>query len=88
MDDAESKSMPIAIIGMSCKFAGDATNPEKLWKMLEEGRSAWSKIPPSRFNLEGWYHPRHDNISTVTQCPFPGNSRIYVWKNQPADEVR
>ncbi|QQK46332.1 Lovastatin diketide synthase LovF [Penicillium digitatum] len=65
MSDGDSRSVPIAIIGMGCRFAGDATSPEKLWKMLEEGRSAWSEIPPSRFNLEGWYHPSQENISTT-----------------------
>ena len=90
MDDAESKSVLIAIVGMGCRFAGDATNPEKLWKMLEEGRSAWSEIPPSRFNLEGWYHPNYENIGTVTHALSqpPGDSRVYVWKNEPADEIR
>lgn len=57
---------PIAIVGMSCKFAGDATSPEKLWKMLVEGRGAWTEIPSSRFNLEGAYHPNSEKISTVS----------------------
>lgn len=70
MIDGESRSVPIAIIGMGCRFAGDATSPENLWKMLEEGKSAWSEIPPSRFNLEGWYHPSQENISTVRSPKF------------------
>jgi hypothetical protein len=65
MLDTESNAMPIAIIGMGCRFAGNATNLETLWQMLEKGESAWSEIPSSRFNLEGWYHPNHENISTV-----------------------
>ncbi|KAI1774978.1 putative FSP1 [Hypoxylon cercidicola] len=59
-------SEPIAIVGMSCKFAGDATNPERLWKMLAEGRSAWTEIPSSRFNLEGSYHPNSEKLSTTS----------------------
>ena len=65
MADSQSKAMPIAIIGIGCRFAGDATSPTKLWKMLENGESAWSEIPASRFDIEGWYHPNHGNISTV-----------------------
>nr|UPX44674.1 Type I Iterative PKS [Penicillium fuscum]UXX61831.1 Type I Iterative PKS [Penicillium fuscum] len=57
-------SEPIAIIGLSCKFAGDATSPAKLWTLLEEGRSAWSEIPPSRFNPKGAYHPSREKLST------------------------
>jgi len=69
MPDTHSNGMPIAIIGMACRFAGDATSPEKLWEILENGESTWSDIPSSRFNLEGWYHPNHENISTViTTC--------------------
>ncbi|QVM05380.1 Type I Iterative PKS [Coccidioides posadasii str. Silveira] len=57
-------SEPIAIIGLSCKFAGDATSPAKLWTLLEEGRSAWSEIPSSRFNPKGAYHPSREKLST------------------------
>ncbi|KND87310.1 Lovastatin diketide synthase LovF [Tolypocladium ophioglossoides CBS 100239] len=56
---------PIAIIGLSCKFAGDAASPEKLWKMLAEGRNAWSEIPSTRFNPKGAYHPDFEKLSTT-----------------------
>ncbi|KAI0973114.1 hypothetical protein F4678DRAFT_478324 [Xylaria arbuscula] len=56
---------PIAIIGMSCKFAGTASSPEKLWEMLASGKNAWSEIPSARFNVKGTYHPNHEKISTT-----------------------
>ncbi|KAI1134071.1 putative FSP1 [Hypoxylon sp. FL0543] len=62
---SEWASEPIAIIGMSCKLAGDATSPTKLWKVLAEGRSAWSTIPESRFKLKGAYNPKHEKLSTT-----------------------
>jgi hypothetical protein len=46
---------PIAIIGISCKFAGGVKNPEKLWELCAQGGSAWSKIPRSRFNHDSFY---------------------------------
>ncbi|KAK5652872.1 hypothetical protein OQA88_9538 [Cercophora sp. LCS_1] len=55
-------NVPIAIVGMSCRFAGDVDSPEKLWKLISEGRSAWSEIPKSRFNLEGVYHPNFEKL--------------------------
>jgi acyl transferase domain-containing protein len=70
MSAMDSSSVPIAIIGMSCRFAGGVDNPEKLWELCAEGRSAWTEIPSSRFNLEGVYHPNNDKSNTV--CPFPG----------------
>jgi acyl transferase domain-containing protein len=60
-------NVPIAIIGMSCRFAGDITDPEKLWHFVANGRSAWSKIPSSRFNVDGIYHPNGMKADTV--CP-------------------
>ena len=57
--------VPIALVGMSCRFAGDVSDPEKLWQLCAEGRSAWSKIPDSRFNLDGVYHPNFANPGTV-----------------------
>ncbi|CAG7922469.1 unnamed protein product [Penicillium olsonii] len=65
MSEIQSNPVPIAIIGIGCRFAGDATDPSKLWAMLESGNSAWSEIPANRFNIDGWYHPNHENISTT-----------------------
>ncbi|RMZ74829.1 hypothetical protein DV737_g5696, partial [Chaetothyriales sp. CBS 132003] len=63
--DAESAREPIAIIGLTCKFGGDARNPEELWKMMAEGRSAWSQIPTSRFNVQGFLHPDPEKLDTM-----------------------
>ncbi|GME49746.1 ketoacyl-synt-domain-containing protein [Neofusicoccum parvum] len=61
----EAPSVPIAIIGMSCRFAGGATDPEKLWNLCAEARTGWSEIPSERFNIDGHYHPRPDNLNTT-----------------------
>lgn len=63
-------TMPIAIIGMSCRFPGDAINPEKLWEFCANAKSAWSEIPKSRFNQEAWYHPSKENPGTVSMWPI------------------
>ncbi|CAG9990181.1 unnamed protein product [Clonostachys byssicola] len=49
--------MPIAIVGMSCRFSGGADSPEKLWELLAEGRNTWTKVPESRYNQTAFYHP-------------------------------
>ncbi|KAK0741973.1 hypothetical protein B0T21DRAFT_408828 [Apiosordaria backusii] len=54
---------PIAIVGMSCRFAGDVDSPEKLWKLVSEGRSAWSEIPKDRFNVDGFLHPNFEKLN-------------------------
>lgn len=43
----------LAIIGLSVKFPQDATTPEAFWEMLREGRSAASRVPADRFNVDG-----------------------------------
>lgn len=69
---------PIAIVGMACRFSGDVDSPEKLWKMCAEGRSGWSRIPPSRFNLEGVYHEHGDRTGTVIR-KYQHQSSLGVW---------
>ncbi|KAF4951266.1 hypothetical protein FSARC_12965 [Fusarium sarcochroum] len=49
--------VPIAIVGMGCRLPGGADDPESLWKLVSEGRSAWSKVPADRWNEESFYHP-------------------------------
>ncbi|MCJ1244041.1 hypothetical protein MMC30_001238 [Trapelia coarctata] len=58
-------TVPIAIIGMSCRFPGEATDVERLWKMCAESRDAWSAIPEDRFNLQGYYHPDSSRPGTT-----------------------
>lgn len=49
--------MPIAIIGMACRFPGDAEDVESLFDMLKRGDNAWSEFPGDRVNIDGFYHP-------------------------------
>ncbi|KAK7992235.1 polyketide synthase [Apiospora saccharicola] len=55
----------IAIVGMGCRFAGDATSPDKLWELLEHGQNVWSPIDNSRFNASGIYHPNGQRIGST-----------------------
>jgi hypothetical protein len=59
-------TMPIAIIGMSCKFPGDVTSPEKLWDLCSSARSTWSSIPKERFNQDALYHQVKERSGTVS----------------------
>lgn len=62
-----SLDVPIAIVGVACRFAGDATGPEKLWDMLASGRNGWAPIPESRFATKGLYHPNGEKIGSVRE---------------------
>lgn len=61
---------PIAIVGMSCRFPGGATDTEKFWNLVAEGRSAWSKVPESRFNVDAFYHPNSERTNAVSSALF------------------
>lgn len=62
------KSEPIAIIGMSCRFPGGASEPARLWDVLSSGQSAWSEVPKDRFNMEA-FHLEGDPHSSTTNTP-------------------
>ena len=47
----------IAIIGLGCRFPGDAVSPSSLYEMLLAGRDAWKKTPSDRFNIDAFHHP-------------------------------
>ncbi|KAK9350529.1 hypothetical protein V1523DRAFT_428941 [Lipomyces doorenjongii] len=49
--------MPIAVVGMACRLPGEATDPERLWKILAEQRDVWTTTPRDRFNHGLYYHP-------------------------------
>ncbi|GFF89731.1 lovastatin nonaketide synthase [Aspergillus udagawae] len=61
----DDTSMPIAIIGMGFRGPGDASNAEKLWNMILEGREAWNQIPELRWNSHAFYHPDHARHGTI-----------------------
>ena len=48
---------PIAIIGMSCRFPGEASTPESFWNLLQNGVDAISEVPSDRWRIEDYYDP-------------------------------
>ena len=57
IDEKHKSYMPIAIIGMSCRFPGGATDPEAFWQLLQNGGDAITEIPPERWDIETFYDP-------------------------------
>ncbi|OQE83792.1 hypothetical protein PENNAL_c0030G06593 [Penicillium nalgiovense] len=55
---------PIAVVGMSFRGPGDATNTEGLLRMVAEGRESRSEIPKQKWNHDGFYHPDPSRYGT------------------------
>lgn len=60
-------SQPIAIIGIALRAPGDASDPEKFWRMLLEARSARGPVPKDRYNVDGFYHPDPERLGSIQQ---------------------
>ena len=56
--------VPIAIVGLACRFPGDATCPSKFWELLKNGISAHSPTT-DRFNADAFHHPKGNKRQNV-----------------------
>jgi acyl transferase domain-containing protein/acyl carrier protein len=55
--DAEE---PVAIVGMACRYPGDAHSPQRLWELLIGQRDAISQLPGDReWDLKSLYATEH-----------------------------
>lgn len=59
-------SIPIAIVGMACRFGGDATSPSKLWDLCAAGKDGWAPVPETRFDVKSLYHPNNTKVGRVS----------------------
>jgi len=66
MTSRDQASSPIAVIGIGCRFPGDATSSERLWNLLIGKKSARSEVPGDRYNVDAFYHPDGDRYGTVS----------------------
>ncbi|KAE8149582.1 hypothetical protein BDV25DRAFT_140696 [Aspergillus avenaceus] len=55
-DNRDETKRP-AIVGMSCRLPGMVDSPARLWELCSRARSAWSKVPESKFSAAKHYHP-------------------------------
>jgi acyl transferase domain-containing protein/acyl carrier protein len=47
----------IAIVGIGCRFPGDANSPDDFWTALEGGRDLVTPIPSDRWDADYYYDP-------------------------------
>ena len=61
----QKQSEPIAIVGMGCRFPGQVNDPDSLWQLLRQGRSAIREIPSSRWDVDALYDPDPDVLGKI-----------------------
>jgi phthiocerol/phenolphthiocerol synthesis type-I polyketide synthase C len=65
----------ISVVGWSCRLPG-ANNISELWSLLLEGRCAITQVPPDRFSLARYGHPRRNE-----------RGKSYTWAAGVLDDV-
>ncbi|MBW4570590.1 MAG: type I polyketide synthase [Tolypothrix carrinoi HA7290-LM1] len=55
-----SKTEPIAIIGIGCRFPGGADDPDAFWRLMRDGVDAMVEVPHDRWNINDFYDPDPD----------------------------
>src|SRR5947209_528121 len=48
---------PLAIVGIGCRFPGDADDPDSFWRLLCDGRDAVTAAPPDADRARSLAHP-------------------------------
>ncbi len=55
---AQTKRHDVAIVGIGCRFPGDANDPQRLWDNLIAGIDSVSQTPDERWAIGNFFHPR------------------------------
>src|SRR5439155_23370554 len=55
-----SRTEPIAIVGVGCRFPGRASDPDRYWQLLHDGVDAVTPIPRGRWDVDAFYDPDPD----------------------------
>ena len=76
---ASHDRVPIAIVGMGCRFPGGASSGDKFWDLITRKVSARRATPPDRFNIDAFYHPDGERNGTVSPSSpsLPPDSKLY-----------
>ncbi|MFZ0905589.1 MAG: type I polyketide synthase [Mycobacterium sp.] len=62
---------PIAVVGMGCRFPGEANSTAQYWRLLQDGASGIVRVPPERWDADAFYSDDHSMPGTIC-CPEGG----------------
>jgi myxalamid-type polyketide synthase MxaE and MxaD len=61
----QARAEPVAIIGLGCRFPGEANSPEALWRLLTNGVDAISAVPSARWDNDALFDPDPTVAGTI-----------------------
>jgi malonyl CoA-acyl carrier protein transacylase len=61
----QGQTEPIAIIGIGCRFPGDANDPESFWQLLHQGIDAIRDVPSQRWDINAYYDPNPETLGKM-----------------------
>lgn len=73
----QSKEEAIAIVGMSCRFPGEASDPKAFWQILLQGKETVAEIPPSRWKLDDLYQLDINENTAIKYGSFLNNIKEF-----------
>lgn len=53
-------SVPVAVVGIGCRFPGGVSNPADFWRLMVNKTDAITEIPRDRWDYKKFYHPTTD----------------------------
>ncbi|OTA63674.1 polyketide synthase [Hypoxylon sp. EC38] len=59
---------PVAIVGskiLGCRLPGEVSSPSELWSLLVRNKSGHCRVPESRYNVDGFYHPDAERPGSI-----------------------
>jgi len=54
-ESEDSRTEPIAIVGLGCRFPGGAVDAESFWSLLHGGVDAVGAVPPDRWDTDAFF---------------------------------
>ena len=58
VDLRDEQPTPLAVVGIGCRFPGEAEYVDSFWSLLSGDEGAWSPLPKERYNAKTcFYHP-------------------------------
>ena len=60
-----ARAMPVAIVGIGCRFPGGIDSPHSFWQFLKRGGDGTREVPRTRWDIDEYYDPDPDKPGRI-----------------------